>query len=222
MGQWNVDTNGYYSDINAKYVTYHDKSGGHFFEDGKRALSNGLAIAQILNRILILPKFQLSKDQNCPLNCFARITNFDEHFNYRESEFLNHPLVPTGIREAKSVFNASANITAKWQHVDDLQVLNALGKIASPVIDMGEALANITITFRNIDEQHDFIKRVTNGFVRATYRQVWYISRTWWRHQMETFSTLMTLCEGNPPVTGRFPSQGPVTRSFEVFFICAW
>ena len=35
---------------------------------------------------------------------------------------------------------------------------------------------------------------------------------------METFSALVTLCEGNPPVTGGFPSQRPVTRSFGVFF----
>ena len=39
---------------------------------------------------------------------------------------------------------------------------------------------------------------------------------TWWRHQMETFSALLTLCEGNPPVTGVFPSHRP--RSFNVFF----
>ena len=30
------------------------------------------------------------------------------------------------------------------------------------------------------------------------------------------------LCEGNSPVTGEFPSQRPVTRSFDVFFDCAW
>ena len=34
---------------------------------------------------------------------------------------------------------------------------------------------------------------------------------------METFSALLALCEGNPPVTGGFPSQRPVTRSFDVF-----
>ena len=43
-------------------------------------------------------------------------------------------------------------------------------------------------------------------------------SCTWWRHQMETFSTLLALCEGNSPVTGEFPSRRPVTRSFDVFF----
>ena len=41
---------------------------------------------------------------------------------------------------------------------------------------------------------------------------------TWWRHQMETFSALLALCAGNSAVTGEFPSQRPVTRSFDVFF----
>ena len=41
---------------------------------------------------------------------------------------------------------------------------------------------------------------------------------TWWRHQMETFSVLLDICAGNSPVTGEFPSQRPVTRSFDVFF----
>ena len=35
---------------------------------------------------------------------------------------------------------------------------------------------------------------------------------------METFSALLALCEGNSPVTGEFPSQRPVTRSFDAFF----
>ena len=35
---------------------------------------------------------------------------------------------------------------------------------------------------------------------------------------MKTFSALLALCEGNPPVTGGFSSQRPVTRGFDVFF----
>ena len=35
---------------------------------------------------------------------------------------------------------------------------------------------------------------------------------------METFSALLVLSEGNPPVTGGFPAQRPVTRSSDVFF----
>ena len=33
-----------------------------------------------------------------------------------------------------------------------------------------------------------------------------------------TFSTSLALCVVNSPVTGEFPSQKPVTRSFDVFF----
>ena len=40
----------------------------------------------------------------------------------------------------------------------------------------------------------------------------------WWRHQMETCSALLALCAGNSPVTGEFPAQRPLTRSFDVFF----
>ena len=39
-----------------------------------------------------------------------------------------------------------------------------------------------------------------------------------WRHQMETSSALLALCARNSPVNGEFPSQRPVTRSFDVFF----
>ena len=40
----------------------------------------------------------------------------------------------------------------------------------------------------------------------------------WWRHQMETFSTLLAFCARNSPVPGAFPAQRPVTRGFDVFF----
>ena len=56
--------------------------------------------------------------------------------------------------------------------------------------------------------------------------QPWLISHTiyklmmetWWRHQMEAFSALLTLSAGNSPVPGEFPSQRSVTRIFDVFF----
>ena len=41
---------------------------------------------------------------------------------------------------------------------------------------------------------------------------------SWWRHQMETSSALLAICAGNSPVSGEFPAQRPVTRSFDVFF----
>ena len=41
---------------------------------------------------------------------------------------------------------------------------------------------------------------------------------SWWRHQMEIFSALLAICAGNSPVTGEFPTQRPVTQSFDVYF----
>ena len=35
---------------------------------------------------------------------------------------------------------------------------------------------------------------------------------------METYSALLVICAGNSPVTGEFPTQRPVTRSFDVLF----
>ena len=47
---------------------------------------------------------------------------------------------------------------------------------------------------------------------------LWPNNISWWRHQMETFSALLALCAGNSSVTAEFPSQRPVTRSFDVYF----
>ena len=41
---------------------------------------------------------------------------------------------------------------------------------------------------------------------------------TRWRPQMEIFSALLALCEGNSLVTSEFPPQRLVTRNFCVFF----
>ena len=35
---------------------------------------------------------------------------------------------------------------------------------------------------------------------------------------METISALLALCAGHSPVTGDFPAQKPLTRSFDIFF----
>ena len=45
-----------------------------------------------------------------------------------------------------------------------------------------------------------------------------YVVVPWRRHQMGTLSALLAFCAGNSPATGDFPSQRPVTRSFDVFF----
>ena len=45
---------------------------------------------------------------------------------------------------------------------------------------------------------------------------------TWWRHDRETFSALLALCEGNPPMTGGFPSQKASNAGLVVYLMYAW
>ena len=49
-------------------------------------------------------------------------------------------------------------------------------------------------------------------------RMAWKLMISWWRHQMETVPALLALCEGNPPVTGGFPSQRDSNTGFDAFF----
>ena len=44
------------------------------------------------------------------------------------------------------------------------------------------------------------------------------LHRAWCHHQMETFSALLAICAGNSPVPSEFPTQRPVTQSFDVYF----
>ena len=44
----------------------------------------------------------------------------------------------------------------------------------------------------------------------------------WWRHQMEAFSALLTLCAGNSPVTGEFPHKGQWRGALMFSLISVW
>ena len=62
------------------------------------------------------------------------------------------------------------------------------------------------------------------GHLANLSREIWVgycamvLTRSWWHHLMETFSVLLDICAGNKPITGEFPAQRPVTRSFDVIF----
>ena len=66
----------------------------------------------------------------------------------------------------------------------------------------------------NIDSGNDL---VPDG-VHTEVFHIGVMNSSWWRHQMETFSASLAFCAGNSPITGEFPAQRPVTRSFGVFF----
>ena len=48
----------------------------------------------------------------------------------------------------------------------------------------------------------------------------WHWSKSWWRHQMETFSALLVLCAGNSPVPVNSPHKGQWCGALMFSLIC--
>ena len=46
------------------------------------------------------------------------------------------------------------------------------------------------------------------------------VNFSWWHHQMETFSILLPLCEGNPPVDSH--REGQCYGTLMISLICIW
>ena len=59
---------------------------------------------------------------------------------------------------------------------------------------------------------------ITHPEARTKWSQLCRRHFPWWRHQMDAIFALPAICAGNSPVTGEFPAQRQVTRSFDVFF----
>ena len=96
---------------------------------------------------------------------------------------------------------------------------------------------NITMSsyHRNFHYRDKMVSRpsyLDNGVVYIWKDRIYIETWTWMRSArqlfgmkenmmtswMETFSALLAIFAGNSPVTGEFPSQRPVTQSFDVFF----
>ena len=113
--------------------------------------------------------------------------------------------------------NIAMNIHCNIQWKASTKTAAHHGKI--PGTDMNKILlymCETTIHMRLYDYRLNTCKglrRVTNSWnIRVDF------PTSWWRHQMETASALLALCEGNSLVIGEFPAQRPLTRGFDVFF----
>ena len=69
LGLWMLNKNGYYTDSDAKYMTYTNPEPTLQHEEYE-ALENAFKIAKILKRILILPKFHCKKTRRSPAMFF--------------------------------------------------------------------------------------------------------------------------------------------------------
>ena len=81
----------------------------------------------------------------------------------------------------------------------------------TPVVRYGAHITSLSISHR--EKHSEPLPQIYDCFVNGSA-----VNFSWWRHQMETFSALLAMCAGNSPVPGEFPTQRPVTRSFDVYF----
>ena len=110
---WNVDTDGYYSSTNTKYLVYDNPFDfkEHSITQEITALKAAFSIGHITNRVVVLPtfscnncKYKACKDRGgkCPFNCHFRVQTLDEKLGpmYREHSFFDHPLVAVSVKES--------------------------------------------------------------------------------------------------------------------------
>ena len=95
--------------------------------------------------------------------------------------------------------------------------------IMSAMVSQLTGVSSVCSTVCSGADQRKTSKLCVTGLWGESVGHRWFPSQkasnaTWWRHQMETFSALQAICAGNSPVPGEFPTQRPVTRSFDVYF----
>ena len=113
--------------------------------------------------------------------------------------------------ESNITIVSTPNATVSWlPHYYDISCTSTrFSKVASDWM-AGELLSVIKIYFLRILSTWDKIKHNFNSVS---------VGMALWRHQMELFSALLSLRNGNPPVRGRFLSQRTISTDLWCFFV---
>ena len=92
---WN-DEKQYYSSTTRKYLTFQIPV-GISKQKQEEMLNRALEICAIMNRTLILPRFYDGRKETA-LAHIVDVNKFSAVYEYRESTYLLHPLVPSSIK----------------------------------------------------------------------------------------------------------------------------
>ena len=183
MLQWVVDLNQYYSSTSERYLTYSNTDNK---ADGKleeTALINALAISQILNRTLIMPRFHCDKDHKvCPFNSKYYIRHFDQYFpRYRESLFLSNPKVPKSVVENQSPLITINSLCLNRHNcyvpsdisrgVQEEEIREWFGNMRSVSVLRFVNMKTAFSGFSNKLDQERFDGLIRAGLIKAKYRQ---------------------------------------------------
>ena len=122
------------------------------------------------------------------------ISKSEQHYNYHKLSEINH------IRE--------------WLHIRrDL--------LPTPASKLLASCSNIAYETEHIKTEQCPLVPIYHKLYAYSFYSRENLPRTWWCHQMETFSVLLALCEENPPITAGFPHKGQWRRRLIFFSICA-
>ena len=119
---WVVDYNRYYSDPQRNYIMYENPAkNGKTME--KSALSSAFGIASVLNRTVILPRFD---EGTKPLSKFMNIHTFEKTYHglYRENSFLANPRTPDDV-----ISSITPQLLIDSKAAVDLKLLNITGDV---------------------------------------------------------------------------------------------
>ena len=190
---------GYYSSPTTNYIIYDNlvgvwKTATERVDAQLNGLRTALTIANILDRVLILPRFHCYRKltgmlAECPLNSMLRITAFDAGFagRYRESSFLSNPLVPVAVSSnvspryfiGASKIPASANNTntsivvrgSSKDFISDDELRQLVGSDQHRVVSLA-SLEHVHVKFKSTAQQQNLDETITAAFKRSDYRQL--------------------------------------------------
>ena len=164
---------------------YDNSEKSEFFNTQKDAILDALAIGQVLNRTVILPKFHCSNSL-CALNNFIYIDRFDKTFQgcYREHSFLIHPKVPTRVIDGKSQLLHIGPTSPTNEAINKTHFVpkNSSGATSEEIHQWFQRMSDIPIlhfhsmlnsfsVFTDGNVQNEFDERARKGFKKAKYRQ---------------------------------------------------
>jgi len=172
----------YYSSETRKYLTYTNPKPTtlaalkNMMEHQISALKTALAIAHLLNRVVILPAFQCgSTGRRCFLNWIIHIKIFDDHFSgrYRESCFLRHSKVPDSVKQSVIDRPFSLRLNQQYRYdvlVSGTDVMRLFSEVNAKVLNISN-LQRIKIDINDGYFDREFRSKLQTAFRRSRYRK---------------------------------------------------
>lgn len=205
---WHVDKDHYYSCPDRKYMMYDNPTlfgTNLMFAKEDAALRSAFAIAHILNRTLILPRFHCQSCKghcdaagkakpgsgfadeiakpHCYIGVYYNIAKLDGALPYRESVFLQHPLVPESTKSSVSPvlkIVSGENQAVTRQDMEHVFVTKGRdGASKEEIVDWFARYSAVSVihfqslydTFSSFKTLGNFGQKLKEGLIKSNYRQ---------------------------------------------------